>query len=1049
MDPLLNFAKRNSEIAALGFLSYDARFLYLREGFVPDLRFETSKSDNLNGDEDLFNFLNEQLKSIHVPKDEVVVLDRANPFLKVAEDVIGNADHKALDIIFNFKGYVNTIYPGTKSISNILRQHFQTSNPSDNFIMAVGDMMDEIWLHFTYLMSKLYKRITILKPMISTNRYLICINFQGYDMVSLETIAQIISKGDLAVPLTRIWGVIPNPFIRWIRFINNTYMGISSEMTIRVIESKLAFDNDEFYWPGASYDILKLTRLLNGLSTEPEIINPWSMKRSLKTDEKFVYSMHLYGEPTKMHDDSTQVGSNLHTIIDLDNDERMDYESTRAVQKGGSHWGQRKLLLAEFDFFTQNTNPNEKTVAFYMGACPFKHGSILAFWFPDVNFWLCDPRNLWDKDLKPFVDDGRMLMSTCLFDETFAKEIALYLEKKEEGENMRDVLIKLADRFTDLELNQNGKIDKIINLFKDVKNFLFLSDIRSVDPTGVGTIEHELAVHDDMQLQMRSAEIITKNISPDYNFVASFKFRVPFIEEIGGSDYFYGGGILKPQPWARMSSTELRLWWSPKDGKITYNKKAIEDVMMYHNTILRSADFGPLPIDGYGSCHDCHYEVMILYTFVKKFHSSMNIDKHVERVRDDINRSLGKTLDEHAKKHHKSKFRLFDFKVGTSNVLKFDPLKEIDRSRMYFKLRADFVKLINKLFSTEALAEAQLKESIETVFNDFIIYKVMTRSHELEENDDKQLFPTRATDMENNVIALKMIIESILKKDISLNQSSKLINQLNEAIIKDIIDLKKKWLRVEKENPTIEIQAHKIFGDNIRKKGFYKITVGSGEGTVSTIGFHKNLFRIFLAGYEKEYGVSDYWLRTQRTILFRAFVLLKRYGNAWNDHFGISLNYETVGKEFPGFIIGSSLFSSERIKGSDANFAAIYPDLELHYTKSRSLFMQKSRVSKLGKILIDSKISTVFLPNIRPLYIFNVDIWLNILKSNSDKDITVVFITPQEIEKEILKTAQDFVKGHVNKYTSGAFDYIDNTSVSFDGYVIIILGTESSSFRTN
>src|SRR5690606_20160985 len=115
-----------------------------------------------------------------------------------------------------------------------------------------------------------------------------------------------------------------------------------------------------------------------------------------------------------------------------------------------------------------------------------------------------------------------IMLETCWFDENLMEEIVA---------------------------NIKGEMDTKPILTKALKNaqkFFFISDIRSTSADIVGYAEKELNVHQDMKMQAHYGETLAAAVeSKGVQFVASYKFRLPFILEIGGSNYEYGAGTLR------------------------------------------------------------------------------------------------------------------------------------------------------------------------------------------------------------------------------------------------------------------------------------------------------------------------------------------------------------------------------------------------------------------------------------------------------------------------------------------------------------------------
>src|SRR5579872_5210738 len=72
---------------------------------------------------------------------------------------------------------------------------------------------------------------------------------------------------------------------------------------------------------------------------------------------------------------------------------RIMYRRRRVEEKLAIHWGQRKLLLSEIEFFTLYWDPKliPNPICVYAGAAPGTHIDMLSKMFPAFRFELYDP----------------------------------------------------------------------------------------------------------------------------------------------------------------------------------------------------------------------------------------------------------------------------------------------------------------------------------------------------------------------------------------------------------------------------------------------------------------------------------------------------------------------------------------------------------------------------------------------------------------------------------------------------------------------------------
>ena len=999
MDPLYAWARRDSSTDRE--LAYDQRFVYVREHLAVTIGFNRNENRTVYAHTPLIDFYSARRRELFVPAHEVSVFDRANPFSAVprilAQVTSDNPDLLFLTKIFGLRSDTRVVILNGVTIgpqmSTFMLEHLTDAKLPRNFIIGVDNVLTEIGLHFAYLLSKLYSRITLLQPAISSQRYLVCMGFVGFDLISREDIASIANQNRVS-PLSGFFTRVPDAFKEWLTVVNNVHLGILAENLVNLIESKKAFDRGQRYWPNVSYDMKRVVNFLTNQPTSAVVIRPKGLKVSKVPDEKFVFGLHLYGEP----DDFT--GVPLHKVLDFETDKRLIYAPSQDRERGGIHWGQRKLLLSEVDFFTSNIEKGEKSIAFYIGAAPFEHGAILSKWFPKLNFWLCDPRNVWSPKLGTAISEGKVLTTTAWFDLEFAEKIAALLKG-----DIKGTVEYLNAKGTDVTESA------LSEFVKDVKNFFFLSDIRSTDPASSGKVQHELSVHEDMQLQLRCAQRISDALPPGVRFMSSLKFRLPFIPEIGGADYTYGKGTLHTQPWSRMASTELRLWHDPKEGMDTYNKIAVEEIMMYHNNVLRSCRFGKIrlpngdSVAGYCECHDCHYEVSILSNFLTKFRTEVanplgQLKAYVDLM--DSDTGFGMTLEAKS-----TDIRLRGGKFYLAS--KFSPLKELDRATLYYKTREQL----------ELLAGIT-KEQVDA----FTLYRIYTNA---------------TIDSDRSARALSRIA------GIEVNKVNGILTQFAKVYEDAKTKMEARWARYKDPEPTLSI--NKLAGN----KGFYNITAQLLSGPDqkpqknSTIGFHKSLLRRFLIKMERYYDLTDRDLMQEPVVLARAYAILKRFGTLWIDHFALSLDsIYNANEELPGMLNGGSVLSAKEIADGifEEKYTATFPDLELDFADHTSVFALDPE-----NRIVPSSYVTVFYPDIEPIWSEAADLWKDILRARSpDQPLAVVFVVPSDLANIVLKDAGNLFRSN-NEFKGRAFDSMKNAEVTLaKPHSVIVLATQSSEF---
>lgn len=273
-----------------------------------------------------------------------------------------------------------------------------------------------------------------------------------------------------------------------------------------------------------------------------------------------------------------------------DGDGYQEWFSRQGKTKNAIKWGQLKLFTSEMQFFNKFWNPKEvpNPVCVYVGAAPGTHIPFLAQMFPWFTFHLYDPRDVFDPELKK---NDKIQLHTQFFSDEDAKKYA-----------------KRNDIF-------------------------FLSDIRSTTynkgnfPTEQDQKENEELVRQDMERQMRWLEIIRP-------YKAQIKFRLPYTYHWQKDTTFeYFDGDIYRQVWAPQTSTETRLVPDLQAPKRKWNSKLYEQMMFYHNNIVREhAVFinpltgvnGPIDADlGLTQDFDSVVFVSTLQDYCKKFHKGL------------------------------------------------------------------------------------------------------------------------------------------------------------------------------------------------------------------------------------------------------------------------------------------------------------------------------------------------------------------------------------------------------------------------------------------
>ncbi len=240
---------------------------------------------------------------------------------------------------------------------------------------------------------------------------------------------------------------------------------------------------------------------------------------------------------------------------------RMKYRRRREEVKTVIHWGQRKLLLSEIEFLTLHALPG--TTVIYAGAAPGTHIEYLSNMFPDVNFVLVDPAPFTVKERLPQI----ALRANTLFTDELAQEFGV--------------------------------------LYKDI---LFISDIRSADPTVLTEEETEQQVAKDMANQSQWHKLMGARKS-------MLKFRLSWR---AGKTKYLAGEIYLPV-WGPVTTTESRLIADFNAPEIEYDNTEYEEKMFHFNTVTRVGRYRhSIRGEGIDHCYDCTAEISILRAYLTK-----------------------------------------------------------------------------------------------------------------------------------------------------------------------------------------------------------------------------------------------------------------------------------------------------------------------------------------------------------------------------------------------------------------------------------------------
>ena len=235
------------------------------------------------------------------------------------------------------------------------------------------------------------------------------------------------------------------------------------------------------------------------------------------------------------------------------------------IIKDTIHNGQRKLLMTELEFFTNEYSKldNREKICVYIGASTGHDKSIhtytLAQMFPEFTYHLYD--------------------------------IHTFYHKLYELPN-----VKIYKRYF---------TDKDSKRYKN-KNVFMISDMRDLDIGNAknkeNTSKQNSIVYEDMKIQMK----FYKDMNPKS---ALLKFRLPWLP--GKTSYL--DGDIYYQVWQGKHSSETRL--VPNGKMKVYDNTSYEERLFYFNTETRFRYY-PHEYICYGHCYDCMSEITILKNYI-------------------------------------------------------------------------------------------------------------------------------------------------------------------------------------------------------------------------------------------------------------------------------------------------------------------------------------------------------------------------------------------------------------------------------------------------
>ena len=267
--------------------------------------------------------------------------------------------------------------------------------------------------------------------------------------------------------------------------------------------------------------------------------------------------------------------------------ERMKYvkdDGTETVL----HYGQRKLLISEIEFFVKH-GVGRKIVV-YVGAASGTHILILAQMFPEKKFLLYDSQPF----AKCIKKHPNIQLNSHLFTDTTAELLAAEHKPEE---------------------------------------MLFISDIRDSNHHTHGPVIAEKRMIDNMHDQLRWFAILDRryeqwrsllgspNMPPEHNYEGNLacmlKFKVPFKK---GAFRYLDGDLYLPV-WGPVKTSECRLMIGPgmRKGKF-WDQEEHTETLAYFNNVKRCAKYPNELAGSHGmdECYDCTAEVHVVKEYMSK-----------------------------------------------------------------------------------------------------------------------------------------------------------------------------------------------------------------------------------------------------------------------------------------------------------------------------------------------------------------------------------------------------------------------------------------------
>lgn len=364
-----------------------------------------------------------------------------------------------------------------------------------------------------------------------------------------------------------------------------------------------------------------------------------------------------------------------------DIDGRLEYRN-EAIFTRYKHFGQRKLLLDEIRFLTQEVAPNERAVVIYAGAAPSNKGALLASLFLNVRFVLIDSAPF---NIKPYKE---IKISSVTTGSRSARELVLDIVNKLKDSHicvMNSLMtMELAEEFRKVfdsnenkpfPLQQTGWTDPTtcpLFLISDIRTALGTNDSK---PTSFDIVWNS-AQQMNWVLRMKPRASMLKFRTPFYNesdaelnkfatvdsnLIAtkldfdSVASKVNLREAFTQRKFWFLSGEIWIQPWTPPESAETRIVVKPGLSGyeiVEFHLKDYENAMFFYNKILRTYQLYENPLKneiiGLDQCADCALEVSIWISYYEKYDlkGGLNLSQAVHHSVVEVSVLTGRSLSD-------------------------------------------------------------------------------------------------------------------------------------------------------------------------------------------------------------------------------------------------------------------------------------------------------------------------------------------------------------------------------------------------------------------